>query len=151
MIRSALAAAFACLLCGSVLADSCDSLDDIDWLMGRWDARSEERLTSEHWKRVSEASAEVSGRVFVLPHFEQTFEESIRVTAMAGEVFYLAKVSHNPYPVPFKLTDCSSGTAIFENPTHDFPSRIAYHQLNDHKARADVSGPDGKGFSISFD
>ncbi len=131
-----------------VYAADCDSLDELDWLMGRWESRTKKSVTTETWVRVSEDTAEVLGQSFSLPDFNQTFLESIRVAPLSGEIFYIAKVSHNEYPIPFKLTDCSPGLAVFEKPDQDFPTSITYQLLEPGRLRVDVSGPDGKGFSV---
>ena len=56
--------------------------------------------------------------------------ESMRLVAMADAVFLIAKLEHSPLPVSFKLTQFSDSTAVFENPAHDFPTRIVYHLSN---------------------
>jgi peptidoglycan/xylan/chitin deacetylase (PgdA/CDA1 family) len=84
---------------------------------------------------VSEDTIVVVGQSFALPHFEETFLETIRVASMSGEVFFVAKVAHNEFPVAFKLTECSSVLAAFENPAHDFPTGIVYNLLDDGSLR----------------
>lgn len=54
------------------------------------------------------------------------FSESLRIVRMEGKWFFLAKVSHNEYPIPFSQTDVSHEKVVFENPQHDFPQRITY-------------------------
>ncbi|HSM68348.1 MAG TPA: hypothetical protein VK830_01440 [Xanthomonadales bacterium] len=41
--------------------------------------------------------------------------------------------------------------AVFENPDHDFPTRIAYQLTDAGQMVVDVQDPDGKGFSIRFE
>ncbi len=134
----------------SVNADSCDSLDSLNGLLGHWESRDETSVSSEYWTRVSENAIEVRGMSLALPDFKLTFLESIVVAPLSGTVYYTAKVPQNKYPVSFELTDCSTSTAVFENADHEFPTRIAYHLVEETKLRVDVSGPDGDGFSIHF-
>jgi hypothetical protein len=70
---------------------------------------------------------------------------------MGGAVVFIAKVAHNPLPVPFKLTICTDDSATFENTNHDFPQRLVYRHIATDKMVVEVSGGDGKGFQISFD
>jgi hypothetical protein len=60
---------------------------------------------------------------------------------MSGEVFYIPKVAENPLPVPFRLTSVSQQTATFENPSHDFPTRIIYRHGSDDSMTVSVEGP----------
>ena len=73
---------------------------------------------------------------------------------MSGEIFYLAKVTHNTLPIAFKLTHCSASDKqrrfIFENKQHDFPNVIEYQQLSDNYMTINVSGKSGKSFTIQL-
>jgi peptidoglycan/xylan/chitin deacetylase (PgdA/CDA1 family) len=138
------------LLSGALPAHACSSLDDLDWMLSDWASRSSQSLTTESWRRVSEQSAEGLGFVFSLPDFKLTSSESLRLSSMSGGVYYTAKVAHNEYPVSFKLTSCSTESAVFENPDHDFPTRIAYRLNGPGEVSVDVSGTDGGGFSIDY-
>ena len=85
-----------------------------------------------------------------LPDFNLTFLESIVVAPLSGTIYYTAKVPQNKYPVSFELTDCSATIAVFENSDHDFPTRIAYHLVEETKLRVDVSGPEGRWLQRAF-
>lgn len=75
--------------------------------------------------------------------------ESLRLVVMAGEVYYLAKVPHNPLPVAFRLSEGGDRSAVFTNPDHDFPRRIEYH-LGDGVLTVRVSDGGEKGFELRF-
>lgn len=45
-------------------------------------------------------------------------------------------------PVPFRMTSLSAAEVVFENPAHDFPTRISYRREDDVLI-ATVSGPGG--------
>ena len=47
-------------------------------------------------------------------------------------------------PTRFKLVSSSANTAVFENPQHDFPTRIEYRRRG-LALMATISGPGGKG------
>jgi peptidoglycan/xylan/chitin deacetylase (PgdA/CDA1 family) len=135
---------------GSLLAGDCDSVSDIEWMIGHWSARSETRLTTESWVRSGEHGAQGHGRAYSVPDFRLKSSESISLGEASGAVFFTAEVAHNAAPVSFRLTACDDNTAVFENPDHDFPTRIAYTMDEAGHLRADVSGPDGGGFSIPY-
>jgi hypothetical protein len=70
---------------------------------------------------------------------------------MAGEVFYIAKVAHNPLPIAFKLSECGEGLAVFTNPAHDFPRRLEYRLAGDALSVQVSDGTEGgKGFTLNF-
>jgi len=55
-----------------------------------------------------------------------------------------------PYPngtasVGFTLTTTAPGSADFENPEHDFPTRILYRRAEAGSLTARIEGPDGRG------
>ncbi|MBT8062614.1 MAG: polysaccharide deacetylase family protein [Xanthomonadales bacterium] len=131
-------------------ADACGQLDELWWMAGNWETTSPSSRVTEQWIRVSPDTAEGLGQVFDLESGAVRSSETMRLVAMSGEVFFIAKVAHNDVPVAFKLTSCEGDTAVFENPDHDFPTRIAYQLEGDDRLTADVRGPDGQGFELHF-
>ena len=70
--------------------------------------------------------------------------EFLRIAAEAdGTVNYWGSPGGKA-AVPFKLVSMSSNAVVFENPKHDFPTRIAYRRSG-ARLTATVSGPDGRG------
>ena len=132
------------------VAQSCGSLDDINWLLGDWASYDDEKVTTESWKRIGPQTFEGSGEIRSRSDAQVLSLESLRLVEMSGVIFYVAKVSHNEYPVPFKLTSCSKDSVVFENPNHDFPQRLEYRWISLNLLVVEVSGKDGKGFQIRF-
>ncbi|MEM8933092.1 MAG: DUF6265 family protein [Acidobacteriota bacterium] len=121
-------------------SSACSSLADIDWIVGRWVA--EDGSSGESWTRVSPSTFEGVGRV-------GSTEESLRLVEMSGQVFFLAKVDHNPMPTPFHATTCSAEQAVFENPEHDFPRRLDYQRDGD-SLTVTVSDGETRGFQLRW-
>ena len=117
-------------------------------LLGDWRAETGERVVRESWREVSTDSWEGSGETRG-PAGERVDSESLRLVAMGGGVFYLAKVAHNVLPVAFELVEQSPGHAVFANPDHDFPRRIEY-VLRDGVLRVRVNDGGEKGFELTF-
>jgi hypothetical protein len=107
-------------------SQNCTSLDTLHWMLGKWQEEDSKKTTIEIWTKVSSQTFDGSAQTLSKKDDKVTFYESLRLVGMAGGLFYLAKVSHNEFPVPFKLTECSERKAVFENPTHDFPKKIVY-------------------------
>ncbi|WP_323846106.1 DUF6265 family protein [Microbulbifer magnicolonia] len=129
-------------------AESCTSLDDLRWLLGHWTATDGGKRMTERWQRVSAQTFEGIGSSQGAD--ADTDLELLRLAEMSGEIFYLAKVSHNELPVAFKLTDCSGSAAVFENPAHDFPRRLEYRLMAAGRLQVLVSGAGGKRFTLDF-
>jgi len=136
------------LTCINANAYHCNSLSDLDWLLGEWKTQvkqdlTNELLTTETWLKLSDKTFEGFGKT-------ANNIESLRLLEMSGEIFYLAKVSHNPSPIALKLITCKSNTLIFENEQHDFPNTIEYKQINSNAIQVKVSGKTEKSFTIQL-
>lgn len=116
----------------------------------RAEAASCSSLQDARWREVSTATFEGSGVTTARADGAILDGEELRLVAMAGAVFYIAKVAHNAYPVAFRMTVCEAGRLVFENPTHDFPRRLEYTRRAD--GGLDVSVGDGakRGFKLRF-
>ena len=136
------------LTCINANAYMCNSLSDLNWLLGEWKTQvkqdlTNELLTTETWLKLSDKTFEGFGKT-------ANNIESLRLLEMSDEIFYLAKVSHNPSPIAFKLTACKSNAFIFENEQHDFPNTIEYKQINSNAIQVKVSGKTEKSFTIQL-
>ena len=79
-----------------------------------------------------------------------TKTETLRLVAMSGDVFYIAKVPENTLPVPFRMETCSDDVATFANPAHDFPKRISYRWAAPDRMTVSVQGEGDQGFTLEF-
>jgi hypothetical protein len=125
-----LLAVFCCLLLAPVAeAEECHSLEVVEWVLGEWVASPGAVVIREHWHRVSDETFEGESITRSLTDDEVVNYETLRLVAMSNAVFYIAKVTHNDLPVPFRLMQCSKDLAVFENPGHDAPQRLIYRLL----------------------
>jgi len=134
----------------AVRAEDCSSLFAVQWLAGQWTSVSERTVISENWQPLSDSSWEGTGETRDKTSGVLRGSESLRLLSMNDEVFYLAKVAHNDYPVAFKLTECSDTRAVFENPGHDFPKKIEYLLQPAGDLHVQVSDGAEQGFDIHF-
>jgi len=65
--------------------------------------------------------------------------------AWQDSVIVLTPRPEGQQPVPFRLTELDARSAAWENPQHDFPTRIAYRRLSGDTLVARVEGPGPKG------
>jgi hypothetical protein len=125
-----LLAIFYCLFLTSLAgAEECGSLETVEWLLGEWESTTSRVVIREYWHRVSDATFEGESITKSVSNDEVVNYETLRLVAMSDSVFYIAKVTDNEMAVPFRLTRCSEGFAVFENPDHDAPQRLSYKLL----------------------
>lgn len=130
-------------------AHSCNSLNQLDRFLGNWIQEGDDGATTEKWKKVSDFSFEGIGKT--LDRFgNETSNETLRLVEMSGNIFYIAKVSHNELPIAFKLIECDTQTFIFENKHHDFPQMLTYKFMSEDNLSVNVSAENERGFKLNF-
>ena len=141
-----------CLLACSqsvMAAPLCNSLQQLEWMLGDWQSFGEKSDTHESWLKLSEQTFEGKGTSFN-KQGQLKSSENLRLLAMQDAIYFLAKVSHNELPVAFKATRCDANHAVFENPKHDFPNKLEYSLTPDGTLMVKVRDLENKGFSLVF-
>ena len=132
-------AAVAVLLAAA--APAAHEADDLAWLAGTWVQEKDGRWTEERWGRPRGGmmlGTGLSGKGDTATAFEY-----MRIAPDGeGRLAFWGSPGGKP-PVPFPLVALEGKQARFENPAHDFPTRITYRRDGDVLI-ATVSGPDGK-------
>lgn len=138
------------LYCGMTSSTwACDSLEKISFLLGYWQQWQQDTLLTESWSKTSDYTWEGWGQVQSMKTKKRSVE-SLRLAQMDGEVFLMAKVSHNELPVAFKATYCDKVKVVFENKEHDFPKQLVYQRVSPTQLMVKVRG-DEKGFELLYD
>ncbi|MEQ9308574.1 MAG: DUF6265 family protein [Balneolaceae bacterium] len=112
----------------SSTASNGQDLQDLSWISGYWTGQVQGVDMEELW-------SPVSGNMILGIHRDVMGENSafefLRIsTKEDGTIVYLASPSGKE-PTEFTLTEVTSGKAIFENLSHDFPQRIIYSRSGD--------------------
>lgn len=131
----------------NLFSQNIPSLDTFNWLLGNWESSVGNEIILEQWKSISDSTFE--GISFSKTDSSIAGYESLRLVRMVGEIFYIAKVSHNELPVAFKLVDFDKNSLCFENLKHDFPKSICYELISEEKLQVTV-GDDEKYFVLEF-
>jgi hypothetical protein len=120
-------------------------LQSLAWLLGSWEREGLREGSSgvETWQVVGDAFVGSGKR---LKGATVAFEEKLRLEANGADVFYVADVAENPQPVRFRMVEQAGTSAVFENPAHDFPKRIAYRLEGDEL----VVATSGDGREVTF-
>jgi len=132
-----------------LFAQTGKNLDELNWLANNWISVGEKFTTYENWQKISPITFEGTGLTIKKATNDTTNFESLLLVKMAGEIFYIAKVAHNQFPIGFKLTEYSDSTAVFENPSHDFPTSIEYRKLGTDRIMVKVAN-DKQHFMLEF-
>lgn len=113
----------------------------LGWMSGVWVNEEKGRWTEERWSPprggiMLGASRSGSGDKV------REFEFMRLAPGPDGTVIYFASPGGRE-AVSFRLVSASPNEAVFENPEHDYPTRISYRREGRWLA-ATISGPDGR-------
>jgi hypothetical protein len=137
------------------------TLEQLTWLSGEWQASMGKSTVLERWQVLSADTFEGDGQT-IAADGKVKQQESLRLMQMQQQIFYLAKVAHNPLPVAFKLEECTAGRLKFVNMAHDFPKQLEYilkqsapeqtakRATENQQLQVHVSDAAGKGFTLLF-
>ena len=111
------------------------------WLSGTWITQTAGSWTEERWAPPRAGvllGTSLSGRGNRAESFD-----FLRIAADAdGKISYWGAPQGAP-AVAFALVRASRNELVFENPRHDFPTRIVYRR-DGNRLTATISGPGGK-------
>ena len=126
------------------------TLQDLAWIAGHWRIEQGDRLVDEQWM------APAAGLMMGMARNVQggkvrEYEFTLLRQEPNGDILYIASPSKQA-ETAFKLTSLSGGTAVFENPEHDFPKKIVYERKADGSLLAAIEGPgrDGKPRRVEY-
>ena len=126
------------------------TLQDFAWLAGQWRIEQADRLVDEHWM------APVGGLMMGMARNVQggkvrEYEFTLLRQEPNGDIVYVASPSKQT-ETSFKLTSLRNGEAVFENPEHDFPTKVIYARQPDGSLLAAIEGPgrDGRPRRVEY-
>ncbi|MDO9489293.1 MAG: DUF6265 family protein [Sphingomonadaceae bacterium] len=123
------------------------SVDRLTWLAGEWVSESADRWTEEQW------SAPRGGLMLGLGRsgkYDRAMGfEFMRIAAEADGRILFWGAPGGQAPVAFRLVEQDATSAVFENPRHDFPKRVAYRR-DGNRLIATISGDGGEAQSWTY-
>jgi hypothetical protein len=123
------------------------AIDRAAWLAGCWEAKAGPRVVTEIWMNPA-GGLMIGGSRTVNNGVLREFEH-LRIRAQGDTLVYTA------LPSGQKTTDFAGvpgdGVLTFENPQHDFPTRLIYRRLSADSITARVEGPGKDGGMRGFD
>lgn len=76
----------------TVFADTCDTIESVNWLIGNWHSENSKLKINESWKRVSAKTLEGYGQTESVKKNKIVSAETLRLVEMSGEVFFWPKL-----------------------------------------------------------
>ena len=118
-----------------------------DFLQGTWQVENEELY--EHWDKLNDNS--MRGFAYFVKDGKMEVFEHLEISKNKNKVIYSAAVQgqNEGKIIVFKLTK-SGETVVFENPKHDFPSKIEYTRLNENELKVRLSAKDKDPFEYKM-
>ena len=136
---SILTVALSASLAASVSPEPAD-IDALRWLAGCWEMRQGERITEEQW---------MAPRGGVMIGMSRTVRgdslielEQVRIEKRGAALVYVASPLRQA-TAEFTGSVIGDGAAVFENPAHDFPSKISYRRQGADSLIASIAGQRG--------
>lgn len=130
----------------TTISSKVNLLDTAKWFIGTWQNQTSDGLFTEQWNQKNDSVYSAISTV-VVNHKDTVFFESILLEQKNNELFYTVSVKdqNKELPVSFKLVNATANQLVFENPTHDFPTKITYLKISEDSIAASISGLiDGK-------
>lgn len=116
------------------------ALEQANWFLGIWQNTAPDGVFTESWEQKNDSLYE--GISTVVNQKDTVFFEKINLQKINNDWKYIVSVKNqnNEQPVSFKLTSVNPTQLVFENPQHDFPTKITYTQINKDSIVAEISG-----------
>lgn len=118
-----------------------NQLNRASWLLGSWKGVLGKGISVENWYRQDDSTFAGDG-AFIKGSVTLS-EEHLQLTQKGEDIYYIPTVKNQNgnKPVPFKMTRLTDKEMIFENPVHDFPTKIKYTRYGADSLVAEISGP----------
>jgi hypothetical protein len=113
------------------------TIDQASWIAGCWSRQAGDRSTEEHWMKP--AGGTMLGMSRTIAKGRTSEYEFLRIVEQDGTLAYVALPSGQK-EATFNLTVLKPGELVFENPKHDFPTRVIYQRQPDGSLKARIEG-----------
>ena len=113
------------------------SVADLAWLAGSWGFEEDGRRYEEHW--TAPDGGTMLGMSRTVAGGRTVAHEFLRIDERDGRLVYTAWPSGQA-TASFTSVEVEAGRVVFENPAHDFPTRVIYERRPDGSVLARVEG-----------
>lgn len=115
-------------------------LEQANWFLGSWQNKSNRGDFYENWSRINDSLYQAES--FVLVKKDTVFYEQVRLMQKNDSLYMIVSVrnQNKEKPVSFYLTQNLKNKLTFENPKHDFPTKIIYKKVANDSMVASIEG-----------
>ncbi|MEO6304435.1 MAG: DUF6265 family protein [Bacteroidia bacterium] len=115
-------------------------IEKANWFLGSWQNNSPEGNMVEMWKKKNDST--LAGKSFFIVGKDTVSSEIVSLEQRGKDLFYIPTVKdqNGAQAIKFTLTNSAENTFVFENPQHDFPTKITYKKINNDSLVAEISG-----------
>lgn len=133
---------------GAPAAAAADPLAKLGWIAGSWAGTQGPIRSEEHW--TPPRGGTMLGVARMIDGERTVFFEYLRIEKRADGIYYVANPAGRG-ETAFQLVSEEARKAVFENPRHDFPTKITYWADGDAVLHARIEGrKDGQTSSEEF-
>ncbi len=118
-----------------------EAMQKAEWLIGEWQNNLPQGQLTETWTRDNDSTF-TARSYFVKTAGDTLHLEAITLAETKAGVTYTPTVQgqNNNEPVIFKMTASDANSMTFENPAHDYPTKIVYRKISSDSIVAEISG-----------
>jgi hypothetical protein len=133
-------ASLAALPLGALAYMNLSPIEEVRWLAGCWEGRSDRAWTEEHWMEPRGGTMLGMSRT---THGDSTVGyELMRISERGERLVFTAHPSAQP-ATAFSSAAISATEVVFTNPEHDFPQTIRYRRAGADSLVARIEGTSG--------
>ena len=128
-----------------------NQLKKASWFIGNWENISKEATFKEFWNKKNDSTYFAESIVIIKK--DTVFYEQMDLFQKSDSLIMKISVKNQnkEKPVSFYLTKANENELVFENPKHDFPTKIVYSKItNDSIVGAIYGKKEGKEMSEIF-
>lgn len=134
------AALLCCVVTATLSAQAASDVARLGWITGCWEQRNGTRVAHEQWMAPLGGMMMGMNRT-VAGNVVRSWEQ-LRIEALNGKAAYVSQPSGQTL-TSFGASFVSDTLVVFENPQHDFPTKILYRKVGADTLWARIEGPQG--------
>lgn len=111
-----------------------------DWLLGKWENKSDDGTLLETWKKVNDSL--FIGESYFIKEKDTLHSEKIELKQKGENLFYISTIKgqNNDKPITFKHNIEIEKQLVFENLKNEYPRKIIYKSFAKDHLLIEVSG-----------
>lgn len=131
---------FSCKKIENIKVENYLILKKAKYLIGNWENLTTDADFKEIWKKENDST--FTAMSYITVKKDTVFYENIVLTQTNDSLFYNVSVKgeNKDNEVSFYLTSDAHNVLVFENPNHDFPTKIAYKKVSNDSLVAIIYG-----------